>query len=702
MASVWATTQSMTKVTSFGNPKFNKSKKTRTMKKIFYILASAIVALGAVACDNEGLDNIAPEANGDTVSFVATIDNTKTDLDENLATVWTAGDVIKVEWNGKTYHFTNSDDDVNTFSCTDEGLSAIKTAEIKATYSNNNDGAIDSEAGTEGALLTYEGAFSGIIFDVKNAFLKFTATEGAAVTLTASAKIFSTTDGTTFNVIATGEAQYVAINPATTTITYAIGGKTVKTSQENTLEAKKVYNLGELVAPATTIAEILATEETFADGTFVEGVVISNSELNNLTSMKGLYIQDETAGLQFYCGANHSFKFGDKVKVDLSGLKLAAYNGAVQISGIALDKFTVLSSGNAVEAKTVTMADFLANKYESQYIALENVQIIAEHTVKTWIEGGNHTNISIEDANGNKFSVFSSKYASYGAETVPFGAGTIKGIASINNDNLQIIFAQKTDYAGLTGERFGDTSPRILSVSPEALSFTASGDSQTIIVKTFGNATLATTVPNDYTSWLEANVGENGTVNVLVVANEKEEKRSGSFTITYGEDSKEVTVEQAAYVAEGVVDWYSESWKSASSHINSYTKGTISGDLGTWTYDGCSTYDEGQFTSKVGLALGKTADIKDSTHTAPIIVSPTFENGIQGIKFNYFANSTSRKVVIKVYENNTLISSHTVKCATKSSLTAAEITVSTTGSTYFEFVGDGSRRFSIGDIQVKY
>lgn len=248
MASVWATTQSMTKMTSFGNPKFNKSKKTRTMKKIFYILASAIVALGAVACDNEGLDNIAPEANGDTVSFVATIDNTKTDLGADLSTVWTAGDVIKVEWNGKTYDFTNSDDDVNTFSCTDEGLSAIKTAEIKATYSNNNDGAIDSEAGTAGALLTYEGAFSGISFDVKNAFLKFTATEGAVVTLTASAKIFSTTDGTTFHIIATGEAQYVAINPATTTITYAIDGNTIKTSQENTLEAKNIYNLGELKA----------------------------------------------------------------------------------------------------------------------------------------------------------------------------------------------------------------------------------------------------------------------------------------------------------------------------------------------------------------------------------------------------------------------------------------------------------------------
>ena len=214
-----------------------------------------------------------------------------------------------------------------------------------------------------------------------------------------------------------------------------------------------------------TIASILALgqDATVAEGTFVEGVVISNSELDNLTSKKGLYIQDETAGLQFYCGANHSFKFGDKVKVDLSGQKIGAFNGAVQIGGTALDKFEVISSDNAVEAKTVTMADFLANKYEGQYIALEGVQVVADDLAKTWGDETkkNHISINMEDAEGNNFVVFSSKYATYAAETVAQGSGTIKGISSINVKDgvttMQIIFAQATDYAGLTGERFGAT-----------------------------------------------------------------------------------------------------------------------------------------------------------------------------------------------------------------------------------------------------
>ena len=205
-----------------------------------------------------------------------------------------------------------------------------------------------------------------------------------------------------------------------------------------------------------TIADVLAKGEGATIGGVIEGVVISNMDLNNLTSKKGLYVQDETGALQFYLAANHEFAFGTKVKIDLTTATLGSYNGAVQVSGVGLDKITVVSTGNTVEAKTVSMADFLANKYEGQYIALEGVQVATADLSKTWVMGGAHTSIAMEDANGNSFVVFSSKYASYGTETVAQGAGTIKGISSISKGAIQIIFAQSSDYAGLSGERFGD------------------------------------------------------------------------------------------------------------------------------------------------------------------------------------------------------------------------------------------------------
>ena len=203
-----------------------------------------------------------------------------------------------------------------------------------------------------------------------------------------------------------------------------------------------------------TIAEFLAN-----GGSAIEGIVISNMSLNNLTSKKGMYIQDETAGLQFYLAENHSFAFGDKVRVDVAGLTVGDYNGAVQISGLALSKITKLSSGNTVTPKTVTITDFLANKYEGQYIAISGVQVAASDLSKKFVEGDAHTSINMEDANGNKFVVFSSKYASYGSTIVPQGSGVIKGISSISKGAMQIIFAQDSDYAGLTGARFDGTTP---------------------------------------------------------------------------------------------------------------------------------------------------------------------------------------------------------------------------------------------------
>ena len=222
-------------------------------------------------------------------------------------------------------------------------------------------------------------------------------------------------------------------------------------------------NGGETPAPpvdggaAMTIAEVLAYGGALPAGTTIEGVVISNMDLNNLTSKKGMYVQDETAALQFYLAANHTFAFGDKVQIDLSGVTVGAYNGAVQVSGLALDKIAKVSSGNTVTPKTVTMADFLANKYEGQYIALEGVQVADSDLSNTFVMGGAHTSINMVDANGNTFVVFSSKYATYGTQTVPQGSGVIKGISSINNGTMQIIFSQASDYAGLTNTRFDGT-----------------------------------------------------------------------------------------------------------------------------------------------------------------------------------------------------------------------------------------------------
>ena len=247
-------------------------------------------------------------------------------------------------------------------------------------------------------------------------------------------------------------------DPRSTTVDF----KTTSNGQTYVASVTVEQNAGVIAEPEiTAISSILAldVDATVAKGTVIEAVVISNSALGNLTSKKGMYVQDETGALQLRFNEDHTFAFGDKVKIDLSGAKFGKYNEAVQVSNLANDKVVVLSSGNTVEPKTVSVADFLANKYEGQYIALKGVQVVEEDLTKTFVMPNAdgevaHTSISIETVGGENFVVFSSKYASFGKTAVPQGSGTIKGISSRNNDAIQIIFAQESDFAGLTGERF--------------------------------------------------------------------------------------------------------------------------------------------------------------------------------------------------------------------------------------------------------
>lgn len=293
-----------------------------------------------------------------------------------------------------------------------------------------------------------------------------------------------------------------------------------------------------------TIAEVLnAGSATFADGSYIEAVVISDRSLGNLTSKKGLYVQDETAGLQLRTSSDHTFNFGDKVRVDLSGVALGEYGGAVQVS-IDLGKVSVISSGNSVQPKTVTVDDFLANKYEGQYVAIEGVQVVEADLSKTFVMGGAHTNINVETADGKTFVIFSSKYATYGSETVPQGSGTIKGISSINNGTMQVIFAQTSDYAGLTGERFegtgsGDGGDDVTPPSGEGDAVLTFPDGNSKSVSSYTDTWEA--VSGGYT-WTIKNFNNNKNEWAYIKCGRKNDPSVASISVGVGDKVSEVVV----------------------------------------------------------------------------------------------------------------------------------------------------------------
>ena len=157
---------------------------------------------------------------------------------------------------------------------------------------------------------------------------------------------------------------------------------------------------------------------------------------------------------------NTEFLSGDVLEINIEGQSLQMFNGLLQLNNVPIENATEIDQGTLPEAKGISAAQLLTGDYESQYVAVENVQVVESDLGKTWVTGGNNTSITIESATGETFVVYSARYSDALAEaTVPEGSGTLKGIAQRYNSTIQIMLASTNDYAGLTGARFDGSEP---------------------------------------------------------------------------------------------------------------------------------------------------------------------------------------------------------------------------------------------------
>ncbi|MDN5296112.1 MAG: hypothetical protein PWQ71_218 [Bacteroidota bacterium] len=294
----------------------------------------------------------------------------------------------------------------------------------------------------------------------------------------------------------------------------------------------------------STIAELRAmytgSNVTITDDIKIKAVVIQNLDGGNSTSLKNIVVQDETAGIAVrFVDDNDVFDFGDEVEISLKDQQLSKYNGLLQINNLPNANVTKIGTKSVV-AKEITAVELLTGNYESQYVAVSNVQVAAADLGKTFATESAHGSINMEAESGETFIMFTSRYAAFRAETVPEGSGTLKGIASVNNDVYQILPTTAADYAGLTGARFGVTNT--LTVSPATIQFEATlGDEKDIAITASG-AWTATTEGTGFTVSSLTGTG-NATVTATATA---ASGASGKiiFTLDGTAVTQEVTVSQ--------------------------------------------------------------------------------------------------------------------------------------------------------------
>lgn len=218
----------------------------RTMKKIYAFMVAAI-ALGAVACNNEAIDEVVGGeniANGDYITtLTVSLDNTRTELATDGKTTWCEGDEISL--NGSVFELTDAA--AGTFSLK-EGQTAIakglsgytvlypaNTTTIPATQTATA-GSFAHGAALLKAVVTSDAELTNLSLDHAHALLKFTVAADA----TSVSVLGYTLEGT----ITAGQTYYLAV-PAATYSEFAatVDGTVVKSTTNVTLANGQLLNL---------------------------------------------------------------------------------------------------------------------------------------------------------------------------------------------------------------------------------------------------------------------------------------------------------------------------------------------------------------------------------------------------------------------------------------------------------------------------
>ena len=356
------------------------------MKKIFYFLASAIVALGAMACQNEVDENINPNTQSDVVSFTVAFDEaTRIAMsieDKTAKFAFEADDVLYV-WprstnslmpfnpNNEPYVFTTEDGE--TFSCKSaELVEALEETDNHAIVSNARYRMSDSYKGIDGFLFSNAPAndwdlptdISGkVTLNMLNSVLKLTVPEDTEATLvyvgnaSASPFIKVSEDGglslSTQIVLTSGDHMVAAVYATGGTLSYSINGVVVK-SIEKDFEAGKIYNLGTLDTNMTiaNVAALINNAEVGSTVTLPKNATITGSEILTInksitingngatfTSTAGRAINIETDGvvkisdLTVVCSGERVFNIiNQPATVNISGVTATAANYAIMVA----------------------------------------------------------------------------------------------------------------------------------------------------------------------------------------------------------------------------------------------------------------------------------------------------------------------------------------------------------------------------------
>ena len=210
------------------------------------------------------------------------------------------------------------------------------------------------------------------------------------------------------------------------------------------------------------------------DSVIIKGRVISSDESGNI--FKYLMIQDEEEALAFtldFYDIYQSYKLGQEVYVNVTGLTIGGYSGLMCVGNGTDDRgrvarcaeaiFTPHAQVNGIPNKalidtvtatipTVTAALASAEgqqTWQSRLVRFDNVRF--EDDGQPYAVGTSSTKRYIIDQDGNRIMLYNSSYADFKDEPLPSGTGSVVGILSYFSPDWQILLNGTNGCIGFNG-----------------------------------------------------------------------------------------------------------------------------------------------------------------------------------------------------------------------------------------------------------
>ncbi|MCX8081108.1 MAG: DUF5689 domain-containing protein [Bacteroidia bacterium] len=277
-------------------------------------------------------------------------------------------------------------------------------------------------------------------------------------------------------------------------------------------DCKKKYDLpplqqapdGSKINIATLKSKFVPTKPIkFTQDSNLYCVVIADETSGNL--YKDVYVRDNSGALHVKLTETGGLYVGDSIRINLKGVILNHYNNLIQLDSVDLTRNVVkLASGLNPQPIEMTIDQIKANTaptntVQSQLVRIVGVEFVPASKGVKFADDINKSakNHTITTCILNKtLLVRTSGYASFAAALTPTGIGSIMGIVSQYQNDMQLIIRNLSEVA-MNGTNCSIPQPTF-----------ALGSTVNSINENFSSQT-ATNNPINLTGWI--NFDENGT-----------------------------------------------------------------------------------------------------------------------------------------------------------------------------------------------